>query len=745
MSRATRIARRTVLLGSLAVTGGVAFGIWGLRRDWPNPLAEGLPEGAAAFNPWIRITAEKVTLVAPHTDLGQGIRQLQAALIAEELDIDLDDPALEVIPGPPAPAYANRAFGAENVPFPTQDESLVAELARGAADRLIGAIGFQGTGGSTSTADSYDKLREAGAMAREALKLAAAREYGLQPDALTTRAGAVWLPDGSAVRYTALAARAALVLPPREVHLRPPAQWRILGQRAERLDMVPKCTGTLDYGIDLAVEGMLHATVKLNPRPGGMLLSHDDSAALALPGVRQVLPISGGLAVIADTTWAAFQGADALVCDWGPAPFPPEQAAHWDALSAALDGAPEKVWRDNGDAAAESRDAETREYRAPYLAHAPMEPLGALIHVTEDRCDIHVAHQFPGLAAGKVAKITGLPKAAVHLHNRYAGGSFGHRLEFGNILCAAEIGAALRGTPVKLTYAREEDMAHDLPRQIAMARARGRVEAGRVAALDLAIAAPSVLASQAGRIGLSAAGPDNQIAAGAWGMPYVIPALRVAAHRAPDLAPVSSWRSVGASHAGFFAESALDELIHEAGADPMAERLRLCSYAPARACLEAVAEMSGWGRALAPGQGLGVAMVLSFGTPVAEVVEVEDSDAGLRITRAWVAADVGQVLDPVNFENLVQGGVIWGLGHAVNCEITYADGMAEQSNFDSHAGLRIDQCPVIEVRGLQTGPRIRGIGEPPVPPAAPALANAIFAATGQRLREMPFGRFINFA
>ncbi|WP_010142169.1 molybdopterin cofactor-binding domain-containing protein, partial [Oceanicola sp. S124] len=588
MSRLTRITRRAFILGSATVTGGLAFGVYMLNRTPENPLEADLGPGDVSFNAWIRIAEGRITLVAPHTDLGQGIRHMQAALIAEELDIDLDQPELVIETGPPAAAYANRAMAEEGLPFMTQDMTPMAEISRDLAGRLLGALGLQGTGGSTSVPDSYDKLRQAGAMARETLKLAAARRSGLDPRDLRTAGGAVLLPDGTALPYVDLAAEAARVPPVHEVALRDPSRWRLLGKPMQRLDILAKSTGTLAYGIDLSLPGMVHATVKLNPRPGGLLQDHDDSAALAVPGVSRVLPVTGGLAVIAGDTWAAFRGAAALDCTWGPAPFPAEQAAHWQALGEALDAAPEKVWREEGTLSA---TGEVMEYRAPYLAHAPLEPIGALIHVTEARCDIWVAHQFPGMAVQKLAAITGLPREAVHLHNQYAGGSFGHRLEFENITRAAEIGTALRGTPVKLTYSREEDMAHDFPRQIAMARARGRVEGGRVAALDLAIAAPSVIASQFSRAGYGAAGPDSQIVSGAWSMPYAIPDLRVAGHRAPELAPVSSWRSVGASHAGFFAEGALDELIHAAGADPLEERIRLCTYAPARACLEAVGEM----------------------------------------------------------------------------------------------------------------------------------------------------------
>jgi len=324
------------------------------------------------------------------------------------------------------------------------------------------------------------------------------------------------------------------------------------------------------------------------------------------------------------------------------------------------------------------------------------------------------------------------------------GGSFGHRLEFENVTLAAEIGAQMRGETVKLTFSREEDFAHDFPRQLAMARGAGAVSGGTVQTYDLSVASTSTGDSQSARAGLSNPGPDTQIAAGAWNLPYAVPNFRMRAYKIEGLAPVSSWRSVGASTQGFFADCFLDELIHAAGADPLEERLRLCNDPVARLVLEAVAEMSDWGRDLGPNRGRGVAFVSSFGVPVAEVVEVVDTPSGLKIDRVFVAADVGRVVDPVNFDNHVKGAVVWGLGHAVNCEITYSDGMAQQTNYHAHEGMRLYQCPEIMVRGLENADRVLGIGEPPVPPAAPALANAIFAATGERVREMPFNKHVRF-
>jgi isoquinoline 1-oxidoreductase beta subunit len=612
---------------------------------------------------------------------------------------------------------------------------------------VMKVLGAQVTGGSTSVPDSFDKLRQAGAIARETLKAAAAAETGLDVGQLTTERAAVVLPDGTRMDYTDLAARAATIEPVTDVTLRDPAQWRLIGKPVQRMDIVAKSTGTEVYGIDLKVDGMVHASVRMNPRKGAPMLGFDASAAEGMRGVAQIIGLPYGVAVIADNTWRAFRALEQIEIDWDVAPYPAEQDQHWAAVAASfLPSRLDKEWRHDGDvdAALEGVQAVEAEYRAPYVAHQPLEPLSAIVKVTADRVDIWASHQLPRFVQQRVAKKLDMETDQIHLHNQHAGGSFGHRLEFDNIDVTVDVARALPDTPVKLTFSREEDFAQDYNRQIGMARGRGTHAGGQITTLDLEIATVSASRSQSGRLGAPVPGPDTQIAAGAWNMRYGVPNLRVRAYAVPELAPTSSWRSVGASTAGFFAESFLDELIHAAGADPMAERLRLVNDPDARAVLEAVAEMSNWGAPLPARTGRGVALVTSFGVPVAEVVEVTDTDQGIRIDRVWVAAEVGRVVDPVSFENQVMGGVIWGLGHAMNSEITYADGRAEQDNYHMATGMRLHQCPVIEVRALENNPAIRGIGEPPVPPAAPALANAIFAATGTRLREMPFFKTVDF-
>lgn len=747
MGKLKTFGRRAFLIGSAAVVGGVAFGVYAVRKPYDNPLLAEVADGEAAFNPWVKIDAEKVTLIVPHADIGQGAVHMQAVLIAEELDIEPGQ--YETDFGRPSPAYYNTAFGEEGAPFMSRDQSGVADAARTAMGVLVKMMGIQGTGGSTSVTDSFVKLREAGAVARETLKLAASEETGVPVSQLKTANGAVILPDGTEKAYTELAAKAATLDPVTDVTLREKSEWRLIGKEMQRQDVVAKSTGTQSYGIDLDMDGMVHAAVRFNPRQLAPINGYDATEAEKMRGVKAVLPVTDGFAVVADNTWRAFQAVNAIEADWGDASYPAEQADHWKVLEESFTAERlDDEWRHDGDVgAAFDANAPTvnAEYRAPYVAHAPLEPLNALVLATDERIDIWTGHQMPRTVEDYVAKVSGMDVANIHFHNQYSGGSFGHRLEFENVRYATEIAMQMKGTPVKLTFTREEDFAHDFPRQIAMGRGLATVEEGVIKTLDLSICSPSPINSQMPRAGITLPpGPDMQIVSGAWNMPYKIDNLRVRGFRAPELAPISSWRSVGASHAGFFAESFVDEALIAAGLDPMQGRLDMCDYDIARKCLEAVAEMSDWGSDLGPNRGRGVAFVSSFGTPTAEVVEVTMTEDGIKIDKVFVAADVGQVVDPVNFENHVQGGIIWALGHAVNSEITYSDGMAEQSNYHDAEGMRLYQTPEIVVKGLENQANVRGIGEPPVPPAAAALANAIYAATGQRLREMPFNKFIDF-
>jgi isoquinoline 1-oxidoreductase subunit beta len=744
------LSRRKFLIGSAAVLGGVAFGGYSvLRGPAEHPLGAKAAPDAVVFNPWVVIDSTIITLIAPHLDFGQGVTTMQTALIAEELDLEPDQ--FEVSFGGPDAAYANTALADLAVPFATSDTSALARSFRAATDASVAFLGLQITGGSTATPDSFQKLRMAGAMARETLLAAGAQKTGLPKASLRTKAGAVHLPDGTALPYTTLAALAATLPPVAEVALRPAETWRLLGKPMRDIKDEAVVTGAARYGIDLWAEGVAHATLLLNPRKSGAALRFEATAARAMRGVERIVEIPDGLAIVADNTWRAFQAAEAIEVDWPDSAYPADQADHWAALHAALEGTKEDaVWRDDGDAPqrfanAPQADRVEARYRVPYVAHQPLEPLSLMIKASADRLDIWAAHQLPGILRRRVAWRSGLDMGQVQFHQQIAGGSFGHRFEFTAIDGALDLALQMPDRMLKVTLRREMDFALDHPRPIGMARARGVVRDGRVEACDLIAAGPSLVGSTVNRLGLPFPISDSQLAIGLFDQPYALPDFRVSARQVDGLAPVGFWRSVGGSGNSFFLESFLDELIHAAGADPVAERLRLLTDPLARKVLEAAADLANWGRDLGAGRGQGVAFSLVYGVPVAEVVEVTQTDQGLRIDQVYVACDAGPVIDPASFAKQVEGGVLWGLGHAINCKITYAQGQAEQANYHDHPGLRLGQSPKITLRILQNAPVLRGIGEPPVPPAAPALANAIFAATGQRLREMPFADHIDFA
>jgi isoquinoline 1-oxidoreductase beta subunit len=746
MGKLATIARRTFLIGSAAVAGGVAFGVYKLRQAAPNPLLDGLQPGATALTPYVRIDGNGVTLIAPRAEMGQGIHTTLAALVAEELDVAWD--SIRVEHGPPGAAYYNRALVEHNVPFSDLDHSLAAEAMRGAMGVMARLVPMQITGGSSNVADLFDRMRVAGAAARFALVAAAAQKLGLPAAQLKTDNGQVLAPDGRRLSYTELAPAAATFELPASPPLKAREQWRYLGKSMPRVDMVAKCTGTATFGIDVRLPEMVFATVRMNPAKGAALVRFDDAAAQAMRGVLKVMALPGGVAVIADNTWRAFQAAQAVQCEWAAPGYPASTAALMEAVVASMtEEDRDSRLRDDGnvDEAWGGGKVIEAEYRVPFLAHATMEPMNAVARLHGGKLEIWAGVQNPTAARDLAAKAAGLDASLVHLHVTLMGGGFGRRLEPDFVVQAAHLAVAMPGKPVKLTWRREEDIAQDFYRPAAVARLRGLAAGQQVQALDVRVASSSVAESNLGRLGLPALGPDRLIIEGAYDQPYGIAHYRATAYRTPAGRPVSYTRSVGNSYNAFFIESFVDELAAQAGADPLKMRLALLNHEPSRQVLSAVASMSNWGQPLAAGRGRGVAFHLCRGVPVAQVVEITATQQGVKIDQVFVAVDVGTALDPRNLEAQLQSGVIFGLSAALYGEITFAKGAAEQSNFHDYPVLRLRQAPRIVVKVLESGGTIRGVGETGVPPVAPALANAIFQVTGKRIRELPLGKHIGFA
>jgi isoquinoline 1-oxidoreductase beta subunit len=743
-----RIARRTFLIGSAAIAGGVAFGVWQYRRELPNPLEPG--EGQATLNPWILIDRDGVTLIAARAEMGQGVYTTLPALIAEELDVAWED--IRVMHGPAAQAYYNGALMSHALPINDYERTGFHEAMIEAMTVIPKTIGLQVTGGSTSTIDAYEKLRQAGATARETLKRAAAERLDMAPGALGTRDGRVIAPGGIEIPYADLAEAAAAIDPPRSVPLRPKSDWRYLGRSMPRTDMAAKVTGQARFGIDVRLPGMKFATVRMSPRLGGTMESYDASEALEMPGFERVIDLGTGIAVVATNTWLAFRAAEAVEIVWGPAPYPETSEEMMQAIRASLDEPPNSMLRDDGDVdgletAGDDRVIEA-EYSVPWLAHATMEPMTATALRSGDALEIWAGSQSPGFAEMAAAEAVGLDAERVTCHVTYLGGGFGRRGEVDYAVLAARVAAGMQGTPVQVTWSREEDMRHDFYRPAAAARMRGVIRGGFAQALEGRVAAPSVTRQSMRRLsGAAPPGPDKGHVEGMFNQPYAIPNYRVTGHLTDLAVPVGFWRSVGNSFNGFFMESFVDEMAHAAGRDPLAFRLDLArrEHAPSAGVLEAVAGMSDWTGTTADGTGRGVAMTYSFHTPVAVVVEVSDRNGDISIDRAWIACDVGTALDPGIVRQQMEGGLVYGLSAAAMEEIGFDGGEVQQWNFPDHDALRLHTCPEIEVRILETQHHLGGVGEPATPPSMPALANAVFDLTGERIRDLPLSRRVRFA
>ena len=612
------------------------------------------------------------------------------------------------------------------------------------------------TGGSSSVRDVWAIAREAGATARVAFVAAAAARFGVPPDQCRAEQGRVICGDRS-IGYGEIIEEAA-TQQPGKVALKDPATFTLIGTDVPRLDARAKTVGAPVFGIDLALPGMLQAAVAMPPAFGSRPVTFDREAALKVPGVKAVVALEGsthgdppGVAIIAGTWWQARQALSVLAIEWSPSPHAALDSASimrtLHEVAATDEGLP---FRKVGDPAeALERAAKTIEarYEAPYLAHATMEPMNATVRVDGERAECWCGTQVPRFARDAVARVLDRDPDQVTLHQSLLGGGFGRRLEVDYVAQAAAVAKAMPGIPVQVIWSREDDLRFDMFRPAAASRLEGGLDAqGRIVALTAHSAGqtPWKALSQRVGIGITSVGPDRTTAEGTWDQPYEIPNLR-SAHAEVELpVPVGSWRSVGHSHQAFFFESFIDELAHAAGQDPLAFRLaHLREHPRAARVLSLAAERAGWGTLLAPApdgrpRARGIALHWSFGSLVAQVAEVSVSAAReIRVHRVTAAVDCGLAVHPRGIRQQVEGAVLDGLSAALHGEIRIAEGTITTANFDTYPMLRITEAPVVDVHIVPSTEVPTGMGEPALPPVAPAVANALYLLTGERLRALP--------
>ncbi len=708
------VSRRDFVVALTSAGGGLLLGF---RIDAPWRVAAAAAATPLEFAPnaFIRIgTDGRVTLIMGQIEMGQGMYTSMPMLVAEELEVGLDQVRLEHAP-PDEKLYVNPIFG------------------------------IQVTGGSTSVMAMYVPLRRAGATARTMLVTAAAQTWEVDPASCRAHRGTVThTPTGRKLSYGALAGRAAKLPVPAEVPLKDPKNFTLIGTPAKRLDTPEKVNGKAQFAIDVRVPSMAIATVAASPVVGGKVAGLDEDKARAIKGVRQIVNLGDVVAVVADHMWAAKQGLAALAIRWDDGPNASVTTAD---VVRGLDEAsqqPGVVARKQGDAAAALAAAATKVdavYQVPFLAHTTMEPPSCTVHVRKDGCEVWTSSQVLGRAQATAAQVTGFPLEQVVVHNHLLGGGFGRRLEVDYITQAARIAKQVEG-PVKVVWTREEDVQHDVYRPYYYDRvAAGLDVQGKPTAWTHRLAGPSILARwlpPAFKDGLDVDALD-----GAVHLQYDIPAIQIeyVRHEEPVL-NTGFWRGVGVTHNTFVIESFIDELAAAAKHDPFEYRRALLAKSPrARAVLEVAAKEAGWGAKLPAGRGRGIALMYSgWEAYLAQVAEVEVSKAGdVRVRRLVCAVDCGTVVNPDIVKAQIEGGAIYGISAALWGEITLKSGRVEQSNFNNYRALRMNEAPTIEVHLVRNFEKPGGIGEPGTAVTAPALANAIFAATGKRLRKLPVG------
>jgi isoquinoline 1-oxidoreductase beta subunit len=706
------VSRRTLLTGSLA--SGFLFAFHLPVRAVNEPVQPpDVTDGKFAPNAFIRIDETgRTTLVMPQVEMGQGIYTAVAMMLAEELDADFSSVVVEHAPANEK-LYANPAFG------------------------------IQATGGSTSVRAFWKPLRDAGASARAMLVQAAAQQWQIEPSSCTTSKGEVTHTEsGRKLSYGALATAAGSQTPPKDVALKDPKDFVIIGKPLKRLDTPDKVNGKAVYGIDAMLPDMKFATLAACPVFGGKVGKVDDSAAKKVAGVRQIVVLDEMVAVVGDHMWAAKKGLEALKIDWDEGPNAKISSKDvWAHLRAASekDGA---VAKSEGNIAKglSTGDRMDASYELPFLAHATMEPLNATVHCKPDSCEIWTGTQIMARVQSEAAKAAGLPVDKVTVNQHLLGGGFGRKLEPDMVVAAVRVAKQVDG-PVKVVWTREEDIQHDIYRPIYRDTIAATLSDGKIVGWKYKVAGAAIIARwlpPAFEKGIDIDAVDSAV-----DMPYDIPNIHVEYVRAePPAVPTGFWRGVGPNNNVFAIESFLDELALKAGKDPVDFRRSMLGKNPRLlAALNLVAEKSGWGQPLPARVGRGVCVQPSFASFIATVVEAEVDEQGeVHLRRVTAAVDTGIPVNPDTIVAQFEGGMIFGLTAALYGEITIDKGRVQQSNFHDYRMLRIDQVPKIEVHVIKNGEAPGGIGETGVTAGPPALRNAILAATGVALRRLPIDR-----
>jgi isoquinoline 1-oxidoreductase subunit beta len=698
---ASVLNRRDFLKTGAALSAGLVVGLY-------LPSKGEALSAAGNFQPnaWLAIDPDgQVTIWLAKSEMGQGVHTALPMIVAEELEADWTKVRVEQ-----ALAHPNR-------------------------------YGSQGTGGSTSVRTSWQPLRKAGATAREMLLSAAAATWGVERDSCRAENGHILhTAGGRKLSYGNLAERAAEMPVPDDPPLKDPKDFRYLGKRTRRLDARSKATGQAQYGLDVKVPGMLVAVLARPPAIGARPASFNAAPAKKIAGVREVVEIPSGVAVVAENTWAALQGRDALQVRWGRSPHATLSSDAIRKMFAESAAKPGAVARNEGDAgqalAAAARKVE-QVYEVPYLSHAPMEPPNATAHVTADACEIWAPTQVPQAVMNDAAQLTGLPVEKIKVHTTMLGGGFGRRLDYEHTTEAVQISKAL-GAPVKVVWSREDDMQHGPYRPASYHKLSGALDAdGNLIAWHHRVVAPSITGQRWPDRVLD--GLDRSAVSGAENLPYAVPNLRVEYVMANTAVPTSWWRSVYNSQNGYVNECFLDELAAAAKKDPYEFRLALLKDKPRhRAVLEMAAEKAGWGKPLPAGRHRGIALHFSFHSYNAQVAEVSvDAEEGtLRVHRVVCVLDCGMALNPLSIEAQMEGSVIYGLS-GLRSAITVAKGGVQQRNFDTYPLPRHRDMPKVETYIIASGEPPTGVGEPGVPVIIPAVLNAVYAATGKRIRKLP--------